>query len=85
MSMGNHIIHAEWIGKHAKVAKSTNKHLETLEGTIVDETKHTVTIETPTGTKKVPKKGTTFIINGHTIEGDLVITQSHERIKLKET
>ena len=83
MSMGNNIIHAEYIGKHGKVVESTNKDLEGIEGTIVDETKHLLAIETSTGVKNVPKKGSIFEIDGERVSGDTILAPPEERIKLK--
>jgi len=81
--MDTHVIHAEWIGKHGKVVSSTNPDALGIEGTIVDETKNTVTIETPRGDKKVQKRGTVFAIDGHQVSGDDVLASPEERIKLK--
>ncbi len=44
------------IGKKIKVTKSSNKQLENIEGTVTDETKNTITIETKKGIKKLIKK-----------------------------
>lgn len=81
--MGKNIIHAEWIGKHATVAKATNKTLIGIEGTVVDETKNTISIETPSGVKNVQKRGTVFTIDGQEVPGDKVLASPEERIKLK--
>jgi len=81
--MDKHIIHAEWIGKHAIVSESTNNDLVGIEGTIVDETKHALHIETPRGIKTVQKKGSVFTIAGHRVIGNIVAVAPEERIKLK--
>ncbi|PIN75883.1 hypothetical protein COV18_01745 [Candidatus Woesearchaeota archaeon CG10_big_fil_rev_8_21_14_0_10_37_12] len=81
--MNTHAIHDEWIGKQALVKKAANKQLEEIQGIVVDETKNTIHIETEKGIKKVPKKGTTFIIGGKTVQGNKVLVQPEERIKLK--
>lgn len=41
------------IGKSITIAKATNATLEGVTGTIIDETKHTITIRTTTGDKKI--------------------------------
>jgi len=76
------VIHAEWIGKYAKVISSTNQSLG-IEGMIVDETRNTVVIETQKGVKKVQKHGTVFEIEGEEVSGDDVLAAPEERIKLK--
>ncbi len=75
------IIHAEWIGKHAKVSASRNPSLVGLEGIIIDETQNTVSIETTRGVKHVPKKDTTFEIEGQPVQGNEVLVSPEERIK----
>ena len=81
--MGTNVIHAEWIGKHAKVVSSTNKSLNGFEGRIVNETRNTIVIETQKGLKKVQKHGTVFEIDGQEVTGDDVLAAPEERIKLK--
>jgi ribonuclease P protein subunit POP4 len=81
--MGTHVIHAEWIGKHAKVISATNKALAGIEGIIVDETRNTIIIQTEQGVKRVQKHGAVFEIDGQEIEGDKVLAAPEERIKLK--
>lgn len=81
--MGKHLIHAEWIGKHATVVSSTNPANKGIQGDIVDETKNTVSIDTPRGVKKVQKRGSVFEINGQTVRGDDALVRPEERIKLK--
>lgn len=83
MSMDKHLIHAELIGKHATVVDSTNHDAIGIKGTIVDETKNTISIETATGTKKVQKHGTAFKIDGERVSGDDILAPPEERIKLK--
>jgi len=81
--MSTKVIHAEWVGKHAKVIKATNKSLEGLEGVVIDETRNHLVLETKQGIKQLPKKGTVFTINNEEVSGDDVLAQPEERIKLK--
>ena len=83
MSMGNQIIHAEWTGKHVRVATAANPSQKGMEGVVVDETRNTVIIETEKGIKRVQKHGTVFEIDGHEVAGDEVLAAPEERIKLK--
>jgi ribonuclease P protein subunit POP4 len=78
--MSKQLIHATWIGKHARVAKAANKHNEGIEGMIVDETKTTITIETRKGEKKVPKHKSVFIIEDGEVEGDEALATPEDRI-----
>ena len=81
--MGNNVIHAEWIGKHAKIVRAKNPSHANITGVVVDETKNTITIQTEKGIKKVPKHGSVFNINGHEVQGDDVLAAPEERIKIK--
>lgn len=80
--MGKDFTHAEWTGKHCKVMSSKNLSHNGVEGTIVDETKNVIVIQTTKGDKKVPKHGTTFSIEGNDVNGDEVLASPEERIKL---
>ncbi|MBD3318611.1 ribonuclease P protein subunit [Candidatus Woesearchaeota archaeon] len=77
----------ELIGKTVKIEASNNKSLVGLEGTVIDETKHSFVILTSKGKKRVMKKGCTFafVIDGKTvlIAGDKIDVAPAERIKLK--
>lgn len=46
----------EWIGLDCKVLESADPNKRGLKGKIVDETQHTVLIETAVGEKMFPKK-----------------------------
>ncbi len=81
--MSTNVIHAEWVGKHAKIVTATNKSLNGLEGMVVDETRNTVIIEMEDRVKRVPKHGTVFEIDGHEVLGDEVLVAPEERIKIK--
>jgi len=79
------ILKAELIGKHVKVVDAENKGLIGIEGTIVDETRNTLKVETNNGEKTLVKdqvtitmehKGNTFEVNGK-----LLVNRPEERIK----
>lgn len=80
-SMDTKVIHAEWIGKHAKIITAGNQSLVGLEGRVVDETRNMVVIETQRGVKRVPKRGTVFAIDGEEVAGDEALAAPGERIK----
>ncbi len=81
------IIRDEIIGKETEITNSTNKHNTGIKGTIINETKNTIQIQTNKGDKKIMKKGNTFKINykehNISIKGDLLIGTPEERIKTK--
>lgn len=84
------MLRAEWIGKRVRVAKASNKSLEGIIGTIINETKHLVQIKTDAGeAKSIPKRGTQFAfeVNGQEIliDGTKAEVSPEERIKLRET
>lgn len=81
--MSTNVIHAEWVGKHAKIIEAKNPSLKGMEGIVVDETRNTVIIETEKGIKKMPKQGTVFEIDGQEVQGEEVLAAPEERIKLK--
>lgn len=87
ITMKNLIRH-ELIGLSVKVVESTNKFQINIKGTVVDETKNTLTIETENGLKKVQKKGSKFIFgipDGKNVKvnGDKIAVRPEERVKLK--
>ena len=55
------VLRSEFIGKRVCVVNATNQSLVGLEGKVVDETKHTFTLQTIQGTKKIIKKNQKFI------------------------
>jgi RNase P/RNase MRP subunit p29 len=63
------------IGKHIEIDGSF------LKGKVIDETKHTLTIQTQKGEKKVIKNNHSFIINGAKIPGEKLLGRIEERIK----
>lgn len=75
----------ELIGLMTTITESTNKSQKGIKGKIIDETKHTIKIQTKNGTKTIQKKNITIEIevenkkiriNGKVIEG-----KPEERVK----
>ncbi|MEM3781577.1 MAG: ribonuclease P protein subunit [Candidatus Micrarchaeaceae archaeon] len=54
------IVLGELIGLRVRVAKHTDKKQKRLQGTVVDETKNTLIINTSKGIKKIIKASATF-------------------------
>ncbi len=78
------ILRHELSGLRAKIEFSKNKTLVGLEGTIVNETKNTITIKTKTKEKIISKSVVTLRIylNGSIlIDGKMLIGRPEERIK----
>lgn len=72
-----------FIGKKLVVADASNKSYLSLTGTVIDESKFTFVIETPSGVKTVLKKGTVFVFDDELIPGDKIIKRLDERIKIR--
>ena len=64
----------ELIGKRITVEHTT------INGTIIDETQHTITIHTTKGDKRINKRGHTFHIEGTCVTGATLEGKPHERI-----
>jgi ribonuclease P protein subunit POP4 len=82
------LVRHELIGLTVEVAESTNKFQIGIKGTIVDETKNILTIETGNRLKKIQKKGSVFIFkipDGKKVKvnGNKIAVRPEERIKLK--
>jgi RNase P/RNase MRP subunit p29 len=73
----------EYIGKPLTVTHSTNTTLAGVHGTVIDETKNTFRVATPTKTITLLKHPSTFRINGETVNGRAITKQPHNRIKIK--
>lgn len=50
----------ELVGLHVRVVSATNLDLETIEGRVVAETMRTLTVESESRARQVPKRGTRF-------------------------
>jgi ribonuclease P protein subunit POP4 len=82
------IVLNELIGLRARVVKCSDKKQEGLEGTVVDETKNTLLLETGGGVKKLVKASSTFrfYIPGRSeesfvVDGREISFRPHERIE----
>jgi ribonuclease P protein subunit POP4 len=74
----------ELIGLPVVVSASTDPSLVGVQGVVTDETRNTITVETPKGEKQVPKHGTSFtfaIQGGVRVEGDEILFRPEDRIK----
>lgn len=74
----------ELIGLPVVVAGSTDPSLVGLRGVVTDETRNTITVETPKGERQVPKHGTSFtfeVQGGIRVAGDELLFRPEDRIK----
>ena len=88
MITAKNLIRHELIGLKVEVEKSFNKSHNGIKGSIVDETKNLLIIETEKGIKKIQKRRTSFIFtipNGKKVkvEGTIIAKRPEERVKLK--
>ena len=82
------ITQSELIGLNAKVTKSTNKDTVGITGTVIDETRNTLTIRHNNTDKTIPKETTVFqftLPNGTVIEveGNAITGRPEDRVKKK--
>ncbi|NQU79833.1 ribonuclease P protein subunit [Candidatus Woesearchaeota archaeon] len=69
------------MGEMLRVTESQNPSLVGIEGKVIDETRHTIEIETKKGIKTIIKDQVTVNINGKIIEGKKLEGRIEERIK----
>lgn len=72
-----------WLGLRAKVVRSACKAVEGLEGKVIDETRHSVLLDTGDGRKRVPKKNTLFFFpeTGASFEGSAHVMPPENKLK----
>ncbi|MEM3064831.1 MAG: ribonuclease P protein subunit [Candidatus Nitrosotenuis sp.] len=77
----------ELVGLQAQIAKSTNKSLVGLEGKIIDETMHMLTLQTVRGLKMIPKQHNVwkFTLSGQDllIDGNTIAKRPEDRLRVK--
>lgn len=85
MTLPKELLRHELIGLKCKVARASNDKLLKLEGTVIDETKNMLIIESRGERKKIPKKEVALIFelegNKIEVEGKLLIGRPEDRIK----
>ncbi len=81
------LVKHELIGLKCKIVDSKNRNLIGIEGTVVDETKNMIIIETKKGVVKVPKDVVTlhFYLEEAVVEvdGKVLVARPEDRIKKK--
>lgn len=82
------LVRHELIGLEVLVEKSSNKKMEGLKGTVVDESRQILTIKTGNGEKKIPKDVCVFVFwlpDGKKVrvDGNILVSRPEDRIKKK--
>ncbi len=79
------IIAQELIGTSVEVIDAANREIIGLKGKVVDETKHTFTVMTQKGERRIMKKGNVFVftVSGRKIriDGEKLEARPEERIR----
>ena len=83
------VVRHEWIGLDILVSGAANARHCGLSGRIIDETRNLFVIETPRGTKKIPKVHSRFQLRlpgGDLVEidGSVMVLAPEKRINLHE-
>ncbi len=80
----NIVLH-ELIGLRVRISFSHDASRIGVAGTVVNETKNTLVVDTKHGTERVPKRESTFIFDvgdkSFTVEGSEIAFRPHERLK----
>lgn len=80
------VIKIEFIGLKARIIDAKNEQYVGIEGTIIDETKNFIIVQTKIGKKNVAKKGTIFEIGQKNckikVHGNLIEKRPEDRIKI---
>ncbi|MFH0972313.1 MAG: ribonuclease P protein subunit [Candidatus Micrarchaeota archaeon] len=73
----------ELIGEEVKVLRGSSKHLQRLEGRIIDESRNTFLLDTPLGRKRIAKATCTFFFPSRKIEieGEMLVARPEDRTK----
>ena len=84
----HNILRHELIGLNVRVLDALNPTVNGLRGTIVDETRNTLTIENAKGTSMIPKEIATFRLALPTgilvdVDGDRLVSRPENRLKTR--
>lgn len=66
--------------RQAAVAGSSNRCMVGLNGTVIDETKHMLVLQTAKGPRRIPKQGSTLLVGGQYVSGEELRGRLHERL-----
>ncbi len=71
----------EFIGRCVTVAEHSDPSLRGLAGTVVDETRETLLLESDGGRKRVAKHGGSFDFDGESVAGDQIAFRPQDRTR----
>ena len=71
----------EFIGRRVTVTEHSDPSLRGLAGTVVDETRETLLLESDGGRKRVTKRGGSFDFDGETVTGDRIAFRPQDRTR----
>ena len=87
MITAENIVAHELIGLRTEIIESTNSQIIGLNGTIINETKSMITINTINGTKMIPKSNSSwkFLVENKEIilNGSKIAKRPYDRIGVK--
>ena len=72
----------EFLGRPVTVTHHSDPSLAGLAGTVVDETRETLLLNTPHGTRRVSKRPGRFAFATGTVEGRRIAYRPEDRIKM---
>ena len=75
------MVQREFIGRCVTVAEHSDPSLRGLAGTVVDETRETLLLESGGGRKRVAKRGGSFDFDGETGAGDQIAFRPQDRTR----
>ena len=75
------LILGELIGEKARVAQSSCKGLQGIEGIVEDESLNSFVFRTARGAKRIPKKGSVFVFAGLEVPGEVLLIRPEDRTK----
>ncbi len=83
----DNIFRHELVGLHAVIVNATNSQMIGISGTVIDETKSMLILDTKSGTKMIPKNTSKwrFDVAGRHIHinGEQITKRSAERLMIK--
>ena len=71
----------EVLGKNIRIARSQNPSQVGICGLVIDETRNTIVLRSPTGIKRVLKGGLVLETDGRRVQGSSLAGRVHERLK----
>ena len=75
------MVQREFIGRCVTVAEHSDPSLRDLAGTVVDETRETLLLESDGGRKRVAKRGGSFDFDGEIVAGDRIAFRPQDRTR----